>query len=98
MVELYSPLIRSWLNRYDLAAPDVDDIFQTVLSAVVAKLPQFQHDGRIGAFRNWLRTITVNTVCAKFRGDRKRWRSVGGSAFLASLHELEDPQSGLSQV
>ena len=98
MVDLYSPMIRSWLGRYDLAEPDIDDISQTVLSAVVANLPKFQHNGRVGAFRRWLRTITVNSLRDKFRWERKRSDSPGGSAFLASLNELEDPESGLSQI
>jgi RNA polymerase sigma-70 factor, ECF subfamily len=98
MVDLYSPLIRSWLNRYGLAEPDVDDMSQIVLSAVVANLPQFQHNGRVGAFRNWLRTITVNSLRDRFRLERKRPYSPGGSAFLASLNELEDPESRLSQL
>jgi len=98
MVDLYSPLIRRWLGRYGLAESDVDDISQTVLSAVVASLPQFEHNGRVGAFRSWLRTITVNSVRQKFRADRTRPGSPGGSAFLASLDELGDPDSGLSQL
>jgi RNA polymerase sigma-70 factor (ECF subfamily) len=98
MVDLYSPLIRAWLGRYRLVEPDVDDISQTVLNAVVAHLPHFQHNGRVGAFRTWLRTITVNSVRQKFRADRKRADSPGGSAFLASLSELEDPESRLSQL
>jgi len=98
MVDLYSPLIRKWLGRYGLAESDVDDILQTVLSAIVANLPQFQHNGRVGAFRSWIRTITVNSVRQKFRADRKRPGSPGGSAFLASLDELDDPDSGLSQL
>jgi RNA polymerase sigma-70 factor, ECF subfamily len=72
MVDLYSPLIRAWLGRYRLAEPDLDDISQTVLNAVVANVPQFRHNGRVGAFRSWLRTITVNVVRQKFRADRKR--------------------------
>src|SRR5262249_51033531 len=97
MVDLYAPLIRAWLGRYGLAESDVDDISQTVLSAVVANLPRFQHDGRVGAFRSWLRTITVNSLRDKFRSDGKRPDSPGGSAFLVSLRELEDPESGVSQ-
>ena len=54
MVDLYSPMIRSWLGRYGLAEPDIDDISQTVLSAVVANLSKFTHNGRAGAFRRWL--------------------------------------------
>ena len=98
MVEVYSPMIRNWVRRYDLAAPDVDDIAQTVLSAVVANLPQFEHNGRTGAFRTWLRTITVNSVRQQFRIDQKRWQSPGGSAFLANLNELDDPESDLSRI
>jgi RNA polymerase sigma-70 factor, ECF subfamily len=98
MVDLYSPLIRRWLYRSGLAKSDVDDIAQTVLSAVVAKLPQFQHNGRVGAFRSWLRTITVNSVRQNFRADRKRPDSPGELAFLASLSECEDPDSAISQL
>jgi RNA polymerase sigma factor (sigma-70 family) len=98
MVDLYSPLIRKWLGRYGLAQADVDDISQTVLSSVVANLPQFQHNGRVGAFRSWLRTITVNSVRQKFRADRKRPDSPGGRALIASLSEWEDPESHLSQL
>ena len=85
MVDLYTPLIRAWLGRYGLADSDVDDISQTVLSAVVANLPRFQHNGRVGAFRSWLRTITVNSLRDKFRSDGNRPDSPGGSAFLVSL-------------
>ncbi len=98
LVELYSPLIRGWLGRYELADSDADDLSQTVLTAVVANLPNFEHNGRVGAFRTWLRTITINSVRQKFRMDRKRAGSPGGSAFLASLDELDDPDSGLGQV
>jgi RNA polymerase sigma-70 factor (ECF subfamily) len=98
MVDLYSPMIRAWLSRYRLPESDVDDISQTVLSSVVAKLHLFQHNGRVGAFRNWLRTITINSFRQKLRLDRKRRDSLGGRALLAGLHELEDPKSDLRQV
>jgi RNA polymerase sigma-70 factor (ECF subfamily) len=98
LVELYSPLIRGWLKRYELSESDADDLSQTVLAAVVANLANFRHNGRVGAFRTWLRTIAVNTARQKFRLDRKAANSPGGSAFLASLDELDDPGSGLSSV
>jgi DNA-directed RNA polymerase specialized sigma24 family protein len=98
MHDLYSPLIRVWLGRYGLPECDVDDISQTVLGAVVANLPEFQHNGRVGAFRSWLRTITVNSVRQKFRMDQRRPDAPGGRALLAGLSEWEDPESGLSQL
>jgi RNA polymerase sigma factor (sigma-70 family) len=98
LVELYSPLIRGWLGRFELAESDADDLSQTVMAALVANLPSFRHNGRVGAFRTWLRTITVNSVRQKFRTDRKTAGSPGGSAFLASLNEIDDPASDLSSV
>jgi RNA polymerase sigma-70 factor (ECF subfamily) len=68
------------------------------MAAVVANLPNFRHNGRVGAFRTWLRTITINSVRQKVRKDRKTAASPGGSAFLASLNELDDPDSDLSHV
>ncbi|MGO9467218.1 MAG: sigma-70 family RNA polymerase sigma factor [Isosphaeraceae bacterium] len=98
LVELHSPLIRGWLGRFELAESDADDLSRTVLTALVAHLPNFEHNGRIGAFRNWLPTITVNSVRQKFRMDRRMAGTPGGSASLASLNELDDPDGGLSQV
>ena len=73
MVEIYSPMIRGWLGRYGLPEVDIEDISQTALGSVVADLQQFHHNGRVGAFRNWLRTITVNSLRQKFRRDRGGW-------------------------
>ena len=98
MQDLYAPMIRAWLGRYGLPEFDVDDISQTVLSSVVANLHHFRHSGRVGAFRNWLRTITVNSLRQKLRLDRKRRNSLGRRELLAGLNELEDPESELSQV
>src|SRR5262249_17374789 len=74
------------------------DISQTVLSAEVASLPHFRHNGRVGAFRTWLRTITINSLRQRLRADRRRQESLGGRELLAGLDELEDPESDLSQV
>ncbi len=98
MHDLYSPLIRVWLGRYGLPECDVDDLSQTVLGAVAANVAEFQHNGRVGAFRSWLRTITINSVRQKFRADQRRPDGPGASALLASLSEWEDPESGLSHL
>ena len=68
MVAIYQPLIRAWLSRQDVLASDADDLVQEVLAVVVRRLPDFEHNQRVGAFRTWLRTITVNVV-------RDHWRS-----------------------
>jgi RNA polymerase sigma-70 factor, ECF subfamily len=64
----------------------------------VVSLPSFRHNGRVGAFRTWLRTIAINSLRQKWRNDRNSADSPGGSAFRASLDELDDPDSDLSRV
>jgi RNA polymerase sigma-70 factor (ECF subfamily) len=62
LVSVYAPLLRTWLARYPLQGADVDDLVQEVLAVLVRKLPQFQHNGRTGAFRVWLRSVLVHQV------------------------------------
>lgn len=59
---IYSPLIERHLLRNSLNQTDVDDIVQDVLSRVFVALPSFSHNGRQGAFRNWLGKIVVQQL------------------------------------
>src|ERR1700682_1570813 len=61
-VTLYPPLIRGWLGRTLPQSADVDDLAQQVFSVVLEKIPAFEHNGRPGAFRAWLRGISVNRL------------------------------------
>lgn len=98
LVELYTPLIRRWLLRQDVPAADADDLTQEVLGVVVRELVDFQHNQRLGAFRAWLRAITVNRLKGYWRGRRHAPQSGGDSAAARQLEELEDPHSSLSQL
>lgn len=98
LVQIYTPLIRHWLQRYALAESDRDDLTQDVMAVVVRRLPQFEHNQRQGAFRNWLRTIVTHRLRDFWRAQRSRPQPTGGSDFLRLLEELEDPDSGLSQL
>jgi RNA polymerase sigma-70 factor (ECF subfamily) len=96
LVDLYTPLIRGWLCRHGLQSADADDLVQEVLSVVVRDLPQFQHDRRPGAFRCWLRTVTVHRL-------RNFWRSRQGRPMVGGdvdrqLEQLEDPHSAPSRM
>src|SRR6516165_7259704 len=70
LVDLYTPLIRDWLRRHGLQPPDADDLVQEVMHVLVRELPEFRHDLRPGAFRRWLRAVTVNRVRAFWRARR----------------------------
>jgi RNA polymerase sigma-70 factor (ECF subfamily) len=89
LVDVYTPVIRHWLDTQGLASSDADDLTQEILMVVVRELPVFHHTGRRGAFRNWLRTISVHRL-------RDFWRSRRAApvqAHDAVLDGLEDPSS-----
>jgi len=96
LVFLYTPVLHAWLGRHDLQSSDLDDLTQEVLGVVVRKLPEFQHNRRTGAFRAWLRTITVHCLRRFWRAKRYQAAAPGGSDFEAYLSQVEDPASGLS--
>jgi RNA polymerase sigma factor (sigma-70 family) len=98
LVDLYTPLIHAWLRRHSVAAADADDLTQEVMAVVVRELPRFEHNQQRGAFRNWLRTITVNRLRVLWRARQSRPIATGDSDFLKMLDELEDSGSGLSQL
>jgi RNA polymerase sigma-70 factor (ECF subfamily) len=98
LIDLYEPLIRGWLRRHDLQPADSDDLVQEVLRALVEEIPGFTHNGRPGAFRCWLRTITVKRLRRFWRAGRYRADAAGGSDWEEHLRQLEDPTSGLSKL
>jgi RNA polymerase sigma-70 factor, ECF subfamily len=95
--DLYRPLLRAWMARAGVAASDVDDLVQDVLSVVVRRIAGFEWRGQ-GAFRAWLRTILANEVRDYFRDQKYRPIATGDSGFQAQLDELESPDSALSRL
>lgn len=95
---MYTPLIRGWLKRQSAEGADHEDLVQEVLTVVVRRLPEFQHNQRVGAFRAWLRTITVHCLRDAWRAQKFRPRATGDSDFQGFLQQLEDPHSELADV
>ena len=98
LVSVYSPLIRGWLRRYATAEHEMDDLVQEVLTVVVRRIPEFERQPRTGAFRCWLRTITVNCLRDFWRAKQIRPQATGNSDFQETLNQLEDSTSDLSKV
>jgi RNA polymerase sigma-70 factor (ECF subfamily) len=96
-VELYTPLIHGWLGRRFLPAAETDDLTQDVLGVVVRELPRFEHNGQPGAFRLWLRTITVHRLRDYWRSRRHRQEGTGDPSIQDQLDRLQDPSSDLSR-
>ena len=95
---MFGPLIRKWLIKYDVQSTDVDDLAQEVLLAVSKDISTFEHNGRPGAFRAWLKGILVNRL-RNFWRSRDRNPTSNGSADLDSrLQELNDPASQVTHI
>ena len=98
LVDLYTPLMLGWLRRYGMKDADADDVIQETLTIVFRKLPDFQRLPQTGAFRSWLRRITVNCLRDYWKSRKSRREAPGDTRFDDMLGQLEDPTSGLSQV
>jgi RNA polymerase sigma-70 factor (ECF subfamily) len=81
-VKIYTPLLFFWARRFGCNQTEADDLVQDIMTALVAKLPQFHYDPA-QTFRGWLRTVAVNKW-------RERRRKPGVSA-LAHEPAQEDP-------
>ena len=91
LVTLYTPLLHAWLASAGLQPADRDDLTQRVLEILVRQLPAFDHNGRPGAFRAWLRGITVNLL-------REFWRARPAPEGSSRIEQLSDPDAALSRL
>jgi RNA polymerase sigma-70 factor (ECF subfamily) len=89
--QLYTGLLRAWFARAGLQPFDRDDLTQNAMAVIIRRLPSFEHDGRPGAFRSWLRSIATNLL-------REHWRRQKSAESDSILAELADPASPLSRV
>jgi RNA polymerase sigma factor (sigma-70 family) len=96
-VDIYSPLLHNWLSRLDIQAGDADDLVQEVMIVISRELPGFEHNGRTGAFRKWIRTILVNRVRNHWRVRDYEPAPSGGSSWTARIEQLADDRSDASR-
>jgi RNA polymerase sigma factor (sigma-70 family) len=96
--DLYSPMLRRWLNRHGTSPSDSEDLIQEVLVVVHRRIGDFERQPRTGAFRSWLKTITVNCLRDHWKKKSRRAQSPGGSDFAAAIEQLADPRSGVSHL
>ena len=69
LLDVYGPLLRTWLARAGVPPADRDDLTQEVLVVVVRRVGEFDRRGS-GAFRAWLRAILANHLKKYFRERR----------------------------
>ena len=96
-VNVYMPLLRSWLKRFHVQPADADDLVQEVFAVVARELPDFQHNQRKGAFRKWLRSVLTYRLREFWRNAKYRPGTCVTSV-QRQLDELADDESQLSQL
>ncbi len=75
---------------------DADDLTQDVMLSIVRNLGDFEHAGRLGSFRAWLKTVTLNRVTDFWRSRARDVLSDGQSS-KDCLGRLADPETSLEQ-
>lgn len=95
-VTIYHPLLHRWIGPVLLQPADADDVVQDVLTVVVAKLPEFHHNGSAGAFRSWLRSILSHRLQNFWR--KKLHTPATGPAFDDFFTRLDDPHGELARL
>jgi len=86
------------LSKYDVQPCDADDLVQDVLMTVAKDLRTFDHNGRKGAFRSWLRTILTHRIRYFWRSRGRQPQARADSDIERRIQQLEDPASELSAV
>lgn len=92
---IYRPLLHSWLARVPGIGQEIDDLTQEVMLVFCRELPRFERR-RDGAFRAWLRQVTVNRIYAFYKARRKQPNLAIDPEREALLAQLSDPHSDLS--
>lgn len=94
-VQIYEPMIARFLDARGVRPHDIDDVRQEVMALLLRELPAFDHNGRTGAFRRWLRMVTAHRLRTVQRRD---WRSpaAGGSTYEDLAAGLEDDHNEIA--
>jgi RNA polymerase sigma-70 factor, ECF subfamily len=91
LTRVYAGLLQAWFAAAGLQPADRDDLTQEALAVVLRRVKDFEHNGRAGGFRAWLRGIATNLL-------REHWRARPTAQADSILVELVDPGSGLSRA
>jgi RNA polymerase sigma-70 factor (ECF subfamily) len=94
LVDLYTPFLQRIVQAQGVEAGEVDDLVQDVFSVVVREMPAFEHSGRKGAFRHWLRTVLTNRLRRHWEARRKK----PANTDTVSLNNLEHSTNDLERL
>lgn len=85
-VRVYTPLIRFWISKHQIAANSQDDVLQECLVSVLKSIKEFTRADSKGTFRAWLKTIVHRRVLDHFRQQsRNQAQHKGDLNYLESV-------------
>jgi RNA polymerase sigma-70 factor (ECF subfamily) len=97
---VYSPVIRAWVNKYQIREAETQDVTQLVFMKLIAALPRYDSDR--GPFRGWLFRVVQNEALSYLRRRARHPGEVGtgDSAVQERLEReaAEDLASDLSDL
>jgi RNA polymerase sigma factor (sigma-70 family) len=96
VVHLYTRYIERWLKHAGVPFADAADLTQDVVATLVREIPRFEHSGRPGAFRKWLRRLVLHRTLGYWRKRRARGTSLEQVRAAEVLRSLEDRRTELA--
>lgn len=91
----YERLMSRWLITKGAAQQDINDVLQDIFAFVYQEMPKFVHNGRTGAFRCWLRQVTLNRLREHWRKEKRRGSLVDWGELL---EQIEADDSEISEL
>jgi RNA polymerase sigma factor (sigma-70 family) len=95
-VDLYDGMIIKWLLNQGVEPNDADDVRQEVMTTVNNEIAHFEHNGREGAFRNWLRQITANRLHRLWQKKKSKGQQLTGPDLGSMSDQLADNRSRMT--
>lgn len=90
MVDLYTPLVCHWCQRWGLQSADVDDVAQDVFVTVSKNIESFRKEYAGDTFRGWLRGIARNKLYEFNRRSGSQATGAGGDDAQRRIAEIPD--------
>jgi RNA polymerase sigma factor (sigma-70 family) len=94
---IYGPLIFSWLRRRGVPEEVAEDVRQEVMMKLISEIRNFDHNGRTGAFRSWLKLVMVHRLRTIQRRSYRPAES-NSADFSELADQLADDASEISRV
>jgi len=88
--DLYVPLIRYWLGKWNIPRKDLDDLCQEVMIILVRRLPEWTYDPAKGRFRGYVKTIVSRKAMRYFEQQKNKPGGIGGTDHQDILASEQD--------